>query len=336
MKSVTKYQVTTEQINAVFNAAGIGEVTDVMEISDGWYNSIFSAIAADGKKYVLKLAPPKEARVLSYEKNIMASEIRFYGLLNEKTTIKTPKIVFTDFSEKVIPTAYFIMEFLDGERFDKVKLTPAEKEKAYGQVAWVLSEFHKIRGEAYGYEQAELFRNWKDALTRMTQMLIDDAASFGKRCKYAERLLKYIERFAETLEKVPCVLVNFDLNDKNLFCQKTDGGGLEIAVLDLERGFWGDPIGDFVTPEPLKILGKKNILGKYNEFAEQKVVAGSFDAEVRYNVMTAYLAVIAYVERFSRFKGAGKYFNSVWLSGTIAAKLLAKQAFSALKRLSGR
>jgi aminoglycoside phosphotransferase (APT) family kinase protein len=334
MKSVTKYQATQDQIRAAFKAAGIGEATEIKELSDGWYNSVFSAIDKNGKKYVIKIAPPKDARVLSYERNLMASEVKFYRLLNEKTAIKTPQIIYSDFTDKIIPTAYFIMDFLSGERLDKAKLNPAEKKKADEAAALILAEFHKIKGEGYGYEQAGLCKDWKDALTRMTQMLIDDAAAFGKKCKIGDKLLQYIDKFADALKGAPCVLVNFDLHAMNLFCERTKDGDIRVAVLDLERGFWGDPIGDFVTPEPLKILGKKNILGYYNTCADQKIIAGSENAEIRYNIMTAYLAAVAWAERFSRFKGAGKIFNSVYLIGTTASKLLAKQAFSALKRLS--
>ena len=164
-------------------------------------------------------------------------------------------------------------------------------------------------------------------------MLINDAKSFGRQCKIGKKLLFYIDRFKDELKNVPCVFVNFDLNMMNVFCERMENGDLQLSVLDLERGFWGDPIGDFVTLEPLKRLGKKNILAHYNNHVTEKVIAGNNNVEIRYNLMTAYLAAIVYVERFSRFKGLGKYINITYLIGTIASKLLAKQAFSALKKL---
>lgn len=332
MQNITKFSATLNQIRMVFQAADLGEIADIKEISDGWFNRIFSVVAAD-KKYVLKLAPPKSVQVLSYEKNLMASEVKFYQLLREKTAIKTPQIVYVDFSEKIIPTAYFIMEFLSGERMDKAELSPSEKKKADEQMAWILSEFHKVKNHAYGYEQVGLCDNWIDTLTSMTQMLINDAKSFGRQCKIGKKLLFYIDRFKDELKNVPCVFVNFDLNMMNVFCERMENGDLQLSVLDLERGFWGDPIGDFVTLEPLKRLGKKNILAHYNNHVTEKVIAGNNNVEIRYNLMTAYLAAIVYVERFSRFKGLGKYINITYLIGTIASKLLAKQAFSALKKL---
>lgn len=331
MKSITKFRVTDNQIRAAFNAAGIGEINGIKEISDGWYNSVFLTADKNGKKYVIKIAPEKSVKVLTHEHNMMASEIKFYSVINEKTAIKTPKIIFSDFTENIMPTAYFIMNFLSGERLDKVQLTPEENKQVDEQWAWIFSELHKIKGSGYGYDQAGLADNWKDGLIHMTQILIDDAASFGKKCKIGKKLLAFIEKFSGTLKNVPCVLVNFDIHKMNLFYEKTPDG-IRLALLDLERGFWGDPLGDFVMPEGFKSLTKKSIISYYNRYAAEPVTVGR-DEKIRYNLMIAYLAVIMYTERFSRFKGFGKFFNSVYWMGTIGYKLYAKQAFSALKRL---
>ncbi|MDR3292689.1 MAG: aminoglycoside phosphotransferase family protein, partial [Clostridiales bacterium] len=332
MKSITKFQVTHDRIRAVFNAAGIGAVSEIAEISDGWYNSVFSAVDKDGKKYVLKIAPQKSVKVLTHERNLMASEVNFYRLLSEKTAIKTPKIAFADFSESIIPTPYFIMDFLSGERLDKTKLTPSEKEEVNEQWAWILSEFHKIKGAGYGYDQAGLCDNWKDGLTHMTQILIDDAASFGKKCAVGKKLLLYIDRFSDALKNVSSVFVNFDLHPMNLFCEKTPDG-IRLSVLDLERGFWGDPIGDFIMPEGLKNFAKKGIVPRYNRYAAAPIDTGA-EEKIRYHLLTVYLATVMYTERFSRFKGFGKFFNITYLAGTVGYKIFAKISFSALKRLS--
>jgi aminoglycoside phosphotransferase (APT) family kinase protein len=117
----------------------------------------------------MKIAPEKSVKVLTHENNLMASEVKFYQMFSEKTTIKTPKIIHSDFTEKVIPTAYFIMDFLNGERLDKAKLTPEEREKTNEQWALIFTELHKIKGAGYGYEQTGLSDNWKDGLTYMVQ-----------------------------------------------------------------------------------------------------------------------------------------------------------------------
>jgi len=331
MKSTTKFKISNENLHAVFKFAGIDGVTEFKEISDGWYNSVFSAMDKNGKKYVIKIAPPKDIKVLSYEKNLMAQELEFYKLLNQHTTVKTAKILFSDFSGAVIPTPYYIMNFLDGVRLDKEKLTKAEKENANRQTAFMLTEFHKVKGEGYGYNQTGLYDNWKDALTQMTKMLIADAESFNKKCKAGKKLLDYIQKFKDVLSDIPCVFVNFDLHAKNLFCKKLTDGSLELSVLDLERGFFGDPIGDFVTPEALKPLTKKIIFKNYNRYVK---ITADKNVKIRFWLLVAYLSLIMNIERFSRFKGAGKHFSLVYVMGTLGSKILERKAFAALKKLS--
>ena len=333
MKSVTKFEISKEQIKSIFIAAEIGEIVDIQEISDGWYNSVFSVTAKSTQKYVLKVAPAKNVKILSHEHRMMESELIFYKLISEKTKVQTAKIIYEDFSEKIIPTAYFIMEFLQGERLDKAKLAKEEGRKANENWAFILSEFHKIKGEGFGYVQSGLHRTWKDALTKMTQMLIDDSASFGKKCKIGEKLLAYIGKFSAELDNVPCSFVNFDLHSKNLFCTKEANGDIKLAVLDLERCFFGDPIGDFIMPEMLTPFEKKNFLSTYNRFAEMSVSANK-NQKIRYYLICAYLAAIMYTERFSRFISPQKYFSGIYWEGTLGCKLLARNAFANLKKLS--
>lgn len=331
-KSVTKFEVTLDQIRDCFKAAGITDISDIKELSDGWYNSAYSAADKDGKRYVIKIAPSDAVRVLTHERDLMRSEVRVYRLLSEKTAVKTPKIIYSDFSKSVIPVSYFIMDFLDGERLDKARLTPDERKKADEQWAFILSEFHKIKGVGYGYEQAGLKAAWKDALAHMTQILIDDAAYFGKNCRTGKKLLFYINEFAAELENVPCALVNFDLHPMNMFCKRTKDGGIELTVLDLERCFFGDPVGDMIMHGSMREgLAKKAAVQLYNRFAEEKMGVGR-NEQIRYNLLFAYLAVIMYTERFSRFEGFGKYFNSVYWLGTLGYKMIASRSFSALKR----
>lgn len=334
MKSITKYNVSEAEILAAFAAAGISGAGEVKELSDGWYNSVFFVSDGQRKKYVIKIAPAKDVRVLTHEQNLMAAEVEFYRLINLYTSVITPKIVFSDFTGEIIPTAYFIMEFLSGERLDKASLSPEEKLQTDEQWAWILSEFHKIKGSGYGYVQTGLKGSWREALTHMTRMLIDDAASFGKKNKVGEKLLFYIDRFASELEGIPSVLVNFDLHAMNIFCQRTDEG-LRLAVFDLERCFWGDPIGDLIMPEQFKPFPAKNILARYNRFAAAPLAVDR-NGQIRYNLMNAYLGVIMYTERFSRFRGFKKYFSPIYLIGTIGYKAIAASSLAALKKLSDK
>jgi len=306
MQSKTKYKINGDQVRAVFEAAGLGEVTQYESLSDGWYNNVLR-VTADGADYVLKVAPLPQVAVLTHERELMRQELRCYALLRERTTIRTPRIVHEDLTKTLLPCDYFIMEFLPGQRLDKAKLSKSEKAGAGEAILGILTQFHAIPGEGFGYEQMGLEPNWYLALRKMTQALVDDCARFGKRCPLGNKLLRYINCHRTLLESVPSVLVNFDLHAMNIFYHEG-----ELTILDLERCFWGDRLGDHVL--------RGYTLPKSTPKEEQ----------IRFYLTEAYLAVIMYTEKYSRYRP----WNVIWwldVAGTVGLSAI---SFPALRRLS--
>ena len=306
MHSKTKYDISATQVSAVFAAAVLGEVEEYEALSDGMYNNVL-AVTAGGERYVLKVAPLPEVEVLAHEHGLMGQELRFYALLRERTSIRTPRIVWEDLTRRLIPCDWFIMEFLPGKRLDKVRLSPAEKTGTDGAIEDILAQFHAITGDGFGYEQMGLEPNWHLALRKMVQAMVDDCARFGKRCPLGKKLLGHIERHRALLERVPSVLVNFDLHKMNVFYHEG-----ELTIFDLERCFWGDWIGDCM----------------YRHFTPPKGFTS--EERIRYWLLMAYLAVMTYTEKYSRYKP----WNYLWWIDVMATVTLGGMSFAALRWLS--
>lgn len=85
IKSRTKYEATEEEIKSLFKDYGVGKVIKTRPLGDGEFNAAFMVTCDNGNDYVLKIAPPKGARVLTYEKNMMDSEVYWYGKMKENT-----------------------------------------------------------------------------------------------------------------------------------------------------------------------------------------------------------------------------------------------------------
>ena len=275
MKSKTKYPVTQAQLQAIFHSANLGDIQHSAPMTDGWYNNVLGVKTREGE-FVIKIAPEPRIHVLTHEKDLLKQELRFIELLHSHG-VSVPNVHFSDCTKTLIPCDYFIMEKLPGKRLDHAK------QNADAQKASMLAAFHAIEGEGFGYEQMGLEANWHLAFRKMVQALVDDCASFGKRCPMGEKLLVRIDRHRELLEAVPSVLVNFDLHAKNLFWHAG-----ELTVIDLERCFWGDRMGDFV----LGGLPK-------NATPEERI---------RRELLSCYLAVVAYTEKYSRYRP----WNATW------------------------
>lgn len=326
MKSKTKYFVNESQIFEIFNSAKLGAVTNVVELSAGEFNSAY-CVTANGAKYVLKIAPKDNSNTLTYESDIMVREVEFYRLIAEKTDVKTPKIFYYDDTMSIVPTKYFIMEMLDSRPLNTVKLSKLERQNVSKLIGEMVAKLHTVKGNGFGYEQNGLSSNWYLALRSMVENLINDCARLNKKCKKGVQLLKFIGKSKTILESVESVYTHYDIWDGNVF-YKNNNGHIELTLIDTERGFWGDGIGDFVSIELLTALNKKKSVLGYNKLAE-KPIKFSRDEMVRYNIMTAYLGLIVYTEKFARYKiWQFKYYINIALS-----KILLKQAFNGLKKL---
>ena len=110
--SRTKYNATNDEIAQLFEANGIGKMLRNEPLGDGEFNAAFKVTCENGKDYVLKIAPPEEALVLTYEKNMMDSEVYWYRQMKENTDILCPDIYAVDLSYNIIKSRCFIINMV--------------------------------------------------------------------------------------------------------------------------------------------------------------------------------------------------------------------------------
>ena len=205
MKSKTKLYISPADVRKAFSAAGFHTVSDIAPLTAGEFNSAY-CVTADAAQYVLKVAPQKDsAHTLTYETDLMRQEVFFYQQIRAKTDVRVPQIFYSDFSCSLLPSAFFIMEKLQGQPLTACRLSGAERTAMHEQIGELLAKLHTIRGEQYGYVQNGLYPNWYLAVRSMTENVLADCEKIGKRCKAGEQVLLLIEQNRALLETVPCV-----------------------------------------------------------------------------------------------------------------------------------
>ncbi len=124
MKSMTKNLLTEEQIRNLVkvNFGDNCSVGNITELKGGMFNSAY-LIERPGEKdsIVLKVSLKPGTKTLTYEKDPMPTEVAVFQLVEEKTTIPTPRVLDYDFSKKHIPSNYFFMTVLEGTAMHKVQ-----------------------------------------------------------------------------------------------------------------------------------------------------------------------------------------------------------------------
>lgn len=298
IKSKTKYQATKDEITALFQANHLGDVIGVEVLGAGEFNAVYR-VSTNTKEYALKIAPPENAGVLTYENKMMESEVFWYEQIAANTDIGIPKVYVKDFTHTILPVHCFIMEFLKGEPLWTLCRKPKEYERAEVQKIQMLTKIHRIHGERYGYRQMGLQDTWYEAIYGMTNQLIRDCEDLGRETADGKRLLKVLEQNREMFRTVPCCMVNFDLWDSNILYRDN-----QLYWIDPERSFWGDPIADFITlgnGTAIPLSEKQREIDVYNQTAETPIHC-SREENIRYAVAVAYLALIEEVEKYVRYE----------------------------------
>lgn len=323
MVSKTKHLLDDITIKVMCRKAGIENVKNIAPLGAGEFNAVYE-ITAD-RAYVLKIAPKNDTPVMTYEKNMMQTEVYWYDIIRNNTGIKVPDVYYTDFSKTLIPSDWFIMEKLEGKQRNEIKIDKAELNK---KTAHMAAEIHYIKNDRFGYIQNGLYDNWYDALSNMIKNLLLDAQKMNKKSKRGEKLLSYAEKYKNILKAVPCSMVNYDIWDPNVICREHNNGEIEFQWIDPERSFWGDRIFDFICLDSIMgtMKNKKESIKNYNEKAEIPVKINR-ETEIRFAFAMGLLALIQEVEKYYRY--TPRHFG--WYRDLIGSNFYYAETFRVLK-----
>jgi len=255
VESISKTPVGRDVAAAIVtDAFGDGAaLADMTELTEGWFNAAYVLTLHDGRRCVLKVAPPPEVRVLTYEHDIMATEVAALRLLGERTSIPVPRVLWSDTTCRRVPSELFVMEHLSGTLLSELRSTldPGQQQRVDGQLACFLREMHAITNPTFGLQAptAPTFDHWRDAFVQMfDDVLADGAAAQVELPLGCAGLRSLVHDHADALDEVtvPC-FVHWDLWDTNVF---VDPHTLAVVgVIDFERALWGDPLmeGQFIS-----------------------------------------------------------------------------------------
>ena len=323
--SKTKYEASEAEIRELFSFHKLGNVVSTTALGNGEFNAVYKVVCDNGTTYALKIAPPAGAKVLSYEKNMMEAEVFWYSQMHEKTDILCPEVYVSDFSKGIIKSNCFIMEMMPGGPLWEMGLSDEGYASVQKQKIGMLTKIHRITNDGYGYIQTGLKSSWYEALKSMASRLVDDCKSLGHETPDGARFVCLIDKHQKLLETVPCRMVNFDLWDSNVLYNAETG---KICWIDPERGFWGDPVADFIPlgyGQKVPLSAKQKELDIYNSMADEKILLTE-ETQIRYALAVCYLALIEEVEKYVRYEPD----NPTYIRNTVDARAMYDMAFELL------
>lgn len=255
MESLTKNKQSNDNLERMIYAAfgeklrigdGLTEVK-VKELKEGFFNVAYEIILPD-QSVILKIAPPVNANIMTYEKNMMEVEVDSLRLVKDKTNVPVPEVLFYDSSHLICDADYFFMSKVEGISFSQAKkegMSSDVQEQILKQVGYLNKEMNQITGNNFGYVGLKEMQgsNWEDVFETMVESILKD----GERVKI-DLGLSY-EEVRNTIKKSKGALrgviepkfVHWDIWDGNVFVHN----GSITAIIDFERAMWADPLMEY-------------------------------------------------------------------------------------------
>lgn len=302
MQSITKTQVSRDTIAAITrNAFPDCEVTEIRELTEGMFNTAYritgSGRLSDG--VILKIGPREGTKLLTYEKDILKTEIAVCRML-ENTDVPVPKVLYADDSRTLVPADFFFMTRIPGllwKDADEETLLRS-RPRLMTQLGHIHSRIHSITGGWFGYIKEDprfQFDSWPAAFAGMMADICEDGRKDGHDLPY-EKIMDAVRRHKDILAEVTVPrLVDFDLWAGNVLLTE-DAHGYKISgIIDFERAFFGDPYGEFISAVMIfdDVRKEDALLQGYGAPLTFNESTG-----IRMNLYRLYLTVIMYVETY--------------------------------------
>lgn len=317
VRSATKVPLPAAELDRLVDELHPGAEVE-RELGGGMFNIAY-AVAAPGFQGVVKVAPPADAPVLTYEHDLLAAELEFF---DRARGLPVPAVLGRSVDR---PRPAFLMDLLPGSPANEVTLAPSAKADVRRELGRGLAGLRSVHGDAFGYLRADgSFRadTWDAAFAQMVRAVLDDARAWKVALPAASaRLPALLERARRLLAAVDTpVLTHFDLWDGNLFV--TDGGDSArlSGVIDGERRFWGDPLAEFASTSLFGDAEQDTAL--LDGMAEAgQVVVFTPDVRARLALYRAYLSLIMIVEAAPRRQRGIR----AWLTGRYVRSRFVRQ-----------
>jgi aminoglycoside phosphotransferase (APT) family kinase protein len=216
-------------------------------IRTGKFNTSFFVSTNDGE-YVLRVAPPRDAVFLFYERDMMRQEPGIHRVLGEQTSVPVARITAYDDSLSILPRDFLLMERLPGRPWTDAPHVNGPR--VLHQVGRHLAETHSLTADTYGYIGAhrpmEPQPNWQDAFTIMWHMIIDDIVGVDGYTQDEADAMRTLYDSNRDLFNHPVEsrLLHMDIWHQNIM---VDDQSRVTGLIDWDRALWGDPEIEFAV-----------------------------------------------------------------------------------------
>jgi aminoglycoside phosphotransferase (APT) family kinase protein len=231
---------------------GDAKAVRITTIRGGLFNTSYKIRLGDGRRVVLRIAPPQDKPLLVCEAGLLEREIQFMRRL-EKYHLPMPKLLCADLSKRVIDRHYIIAEFCGGyNAFYRLKqLTAREQDAVFGELGRYARRIHAIENKEGWFgapSPLKPFRRWSEFI-RWHALTLEKELEGHPYLALPEHIsmVSILDEMAGVLDEIRTPrLVHGDLWLRNILIARQNGTYGITAILDWDRCLWGDPCFEWI------------------------------------------------------------------------------------------
>ena len=224
------------------------QLQSIREIGGGQFNTTYLVHMRGHEPVILRVAPASSNCHLWHETDLMRHELAMYSSLSPLDSL-LPRILAVDFSHRLLDRDYLFQSFMRGTSWSKLPsdLSPQEHDDLWREFARLVKTISEIRGDSFGQVGAgPRFSTWSHTILDWLERSLRDALRSNIDTTALRQLIAIVQRNTPLLDIITQPrLLHGDLWWFNLLVERTATGPHIVALLDPDRGSWGDPLADW-------------------------------------------------------------------------------------------
>lgn len=243
------------------------KVINVSLLKGGMKNAVY-LIQTENDKFVLKIAPENEEKMLTFERNTMEWEANTLKIM-EQHNIPSPRLLCFDKSGSICKVPYIFMTYIQGKTLSSQRgnLTPIELENIEFEIGKISSRICDIKGDKlYVPSFAKKFTDNFELVLTLYNSLMEDADRINLKINGFDNfeflnLLKYFKKQLNNVNNI--CYAHYDLWDGNVLIENNKITGIvdfaDVYIADELMTFYFHDIHQKISESFLMGFGKSNL-----------------------------------------------------------------------------
>ena len=238
-------ELTKQQLDKIIMSCLGFEIINYKLMLGGMFNTTYFVSTKSGE-YILSVGPVNRHLIMPFEHNCMLTEYMIFDIMKQNG-IPCSEVVHFDNSKTIIDRDFMVIKYIKSYLISDIEIYyPGQKANIMEKFAKEVKKIHSVKSKYFGRIQDVRDGKGFEKQSEFIHKELNDWISVAKNTDFFNRndfvkLTTVFEKFYPLLDKVKeASLVHGDIALTNALIT-TEGNTPEIAaIIDPERGFWGD------------------------------------------------------------------------------------------------